>query len=429
MQLSYRQARLPLRWLLALVAVVASVAMPTLARADKDNNEDKPAVTDKDVPAPPISKEPSSRPEDTSSKRIALEMSTYEDSDHVTVFTPSMNATIDNVTQGASISGHYLVDVVSAASADIVSTATARWQEVRQAGGLEATYKPHETGMTLAGSMSSEPDYLALSLGAQLTHEFNEKNSTLLLGYGYSHNTVGYHYTPFTVFSRIVLSSTFSAGLTQVINRSTVGSVALDLDVENGDQSKPYRYIPIFSPTNAPLVTNGASIADVSRLRLPERPAEQLPLSRDRYSVTGRLAHRFDGSTMRLEERFYWDSWLMVASSSDFRWIFDIGRRFEFWPHLRVHAQKGVNFWQRAYVDASTTGFAIPEFRTGNRELGPLLSETGGGGIKVFLGKAGNPKSLSIALHADAVHTNYTNDIYVSSRDSFLGALILEGEL
>ncbi len=430
MQLTRRQALLPLRSRIAALLVAAfSLAAPAPARADKDNHEDPPAVTDKDIPAPPITKEQSSRPEDTSGKRIALEMSTYEDSDHVTVFTPSINATVDNVTQGASISGHYLVDVVSAASADIVTTASSRWKEVRQAAGLEGTYKPHETGVTLAGSMSSEPDYLALSVGAQLMHEFNEKNSTLLFGYGYSHNTVGYHFTPFSVFSRLVQSNTFSLGLTQVIDRSTVGSLAVDADFESGDQSKPYRYIPMFSPVNAALVTNGASIADVARLRLPERPAEQLPMARARYSLTGRVAHRFDGSTLRLEERGYADSWLMFASSSDLRWIVDLGRRFELWPHLRFHAQKAVNFWQRAYIDPSTVGFQIPEFRTGNRELGPLVSETGGVGIKVFLGKAGNPKSLSIALHADAVHTNYLNDIYITSRNSILSALILDGEL
>ena len=293
----------------------------TSARADKDNQEDAPAVTEKEVPTPPVAKEVTTRPEDTSTKRVALEMSAYTDTDNVTVFTPSVNASIENVTQGASISGHYLVDVVSAASADIVSTASGRWTEVRQAGGLEGTYKPRETGFTVAGAMSSEPDYLSLSAGVQLTQDFNEKNTTLLLGYGYGHDTVGYHFTPFSVFSRIVQSSTISGGLTQVIDRSTVGSLALDLNIENGDQSKPYRYIPMFSPEVATTVPNGASIDWVTLHRLPERPAEQLPLNRERWALTGRIAHRFDGSTLRFEQRAYADSWLMVATSTDLRWI------------------------------------------------------------------------------------------------------------
>ena len=47
---------------------------------------------------------------------------------------PMIAASIENVTTGASIRGRYLVDVVSAASVDIVSTASRRWQETRQAG-------------------------------------------------------------------------------------------------------------------------------------------------------------------------------------------------------------------------------------------------------------------------------------------------------
>ena len=429
MQLTRESGGQRIRAVLRIGLLVTVSAFSVPARADKDNQPDTPAVAVQDVPTPPIAKEPSTRPEDTSTKHVALEMSAYSDTDHVAVLTPSVTATVENVTQGASISGHYLVDVVSAASVDIVSTASGRWQEVRQAGGLEGTYKPHETGITLAGAVSSEPDYLSYSLGGQFTQDFNDKNSTLLLGYGFGHDTVGYHFTPFSVFSRIVLASTLSVGLTQVINRSTVGSLSLDLNIESGDQSKPYRYIPMFSPTEAPLVPNGASIDYVTTHRLPERPAEQLPLGRDRYSLSGRLAHRLDGSTIRLDERAYVDSWLMVASSSDVRWIVDMSRRVEVWPHLRFHVQNGVNFWKRAYVSESSTGFELPEFRTGNRELGPLASETVGGGIKVFLGKAGNPKSLSIAAHVDGSYTNYLDDLYISSRASVLGAFILDGEL
>ena len=413
--------------------VLAGVALVGLdagwARADKDNREDAPAVSSPDIPTPPIAREASTRPEDTSTKRVSLEMSSYTDSDNVTVFTPSVTGSIENVTQGASLRGHYLVDVVSAASADIVSTASQRWQEVRQAGGLEATYKPRDTGFTVAGAGSSESDYLSLSFGAQITQDFNEKNTTLLLGYSYGHDTVGYHFTPFSVFSHIVQSSTINAGITQVLDRSTVGSLAFDLNLENGDQSKPYRYIPMFSPAEAPNVPNGASIAFVTDHRLPERPAEQLPLTRQRLSLTGRLSHRFDGSTLRAEERVYGDSWMMFASSTDVRWIFDLARRVQLWPHVRFHAQNAVNFWQRAYVSESTTGFVLPELRTGNRELGPLVTETGGAGLKFFLGAEGNPKSLSIAVHCDTSYTSYLNDLYVTSRSSVLGALILEGEL
>src|SRR6185437_10826448 len=155
-----------------------------------------------------------------------------------------------------------------------------------------------------------------------------------------------------------------------------------------GDQSKPYRYVPMFSQSVAAQIQKGESIDQVNQLRLPERPLEQLPLSRRRLAVTARYAHRFDGSTVRLEERVYDDSWGLFASSSDARWIFDLGSRFALWPHARFHVQNAVSFWQRAYVSGPAPGWDLPEYRTGDRELGPLWTVTGGGGLYFYIGGA-----------------------------------------
>jgi hypothetical protein len=373
--------------------------------------------------------------EDNSTKRVTLEMASYTDTDHVTVYSPSIAASIDNVTQGMSLRGSYLVDVVSAASVDIVSTASQAWHETRQAGTLETEYKPHEFGVTLGGSVSSEPDYLSYGIGLSITQDFDEKNTTLTAGYGYGHDIAGRagadgQVTPFSVFSRVIEHGTFNLGVTQVVNRSTVASLSGDLMLDNGDQSKPYRYIPMFSANVAASVPVGASIAWVTANRLPERPLEQLPLSRQRYAITGRLGHRFDGSTIRLEERVYADSWLLLASTSDIRWIFDVGRRFAIWPHAHFHVQSGVNFWQLAYVSNNNGGtWDLPQFRTGDRELGPLNTVSGGGGIRAYLGPSADPQAWSLTLQGDAMYTDFLDDLYIQNRTGFLGTLTFEVEL
>ena len=63
--------------------------------------------------------------------------------------------------------------------------------------------------------------------------------------------------------------------------------------------------------------------------RLPERVLEQLPTSRNRFSMSGRLAHRFQSSTLRLDERLYADSWLLLATTTDARYLVDASKRFE----------------------------------------------------------------------------------------------------
>jgi hypothetical protein len=414
------------RWCAAGAIAIVGAAL-TLAR--RASAEDDPFAKDKSADAPVPAETAAPKPKDTSTKRVSLEVATYADTDNVTVFTPSVNMSIENVTAGASIRGSYLVDVVSAASADIVSTASQRWSEARQAGTLELEYKPRDFGILLGSSIASEPDYFSYGLGVQMTKDFNEKNTTLIGGFGYGHDTIGRAGTPFSVFSRTLVTATFNGGITQVINRTTVASFVGDIVIENGDQSKPYRYIPMFAENVAPLVPNGASIAWVTANRLPERPLEQLPLQRQRYAVTSRLAHRFDASTIRLEERIYWDTWALVASSTDLRWIFDVSRRVSLWPHARFHVQDGVSFWQKAYVSGPAPGWDLPEYRTGDRELGPLWTTTGGGGLRFYLGSNADPRSLSLSLTGDVMYTSFLDDLYLTSRTGGLGALTVEGEL
>jgi hypothetical protein len=374
--------------------------------------------------------------EDTATKRAAMEFAGYNDSDHVTVVTPSVNAGIENVS-GATLNGSYLVDIVSAASADIVSTASRRWEEVRQAGTLAGQYKPHDFGVGVGGSVSSEPDYLSYGFFATMVKDFDEKNWTLNVGYGFSHDTAGRcgtggACTPFSVFSRDLQRGSFNGGISWVVDRQTLASVGMDLILENGDQSKVYRYIPMFAPNVAPNVPNGANIDAVNRNRLPERPLEQLPLERHRFALTARVAHRYDASTLRVEERFYDDDWGLVASSTDARWIFDLGTRFAVWPHARLHVQSQTSFWQRAYISgpggANGTGWDLPEYRTGDRELGPLWTTEGGFGIKWYLGTEAEPRSWQLGLSGDAMYTSFLNDLYLTERTAFLGALTLEAE-
>ncbi len=372
-------------------------------------------------------------PEDTARKRASLEIAGYSDSDHVTVFTPSVHAAIDN-TSGASLSGSYLVDVVSAASVDIVSTASQRWQEVRQAGDVAGEYKPRDIGVGVGGSLSREPDYLSYGGYGVVTKDFDEKNWTVTLGYGYSHDTAGRCgadgvCTPFSVFAHQIDRSAFNGGASWVVDAATLASVSVDVVIESGDQSKPYRYIPMFSPAVAAGAPLGASIGWVNAYRLAERPLEQLPLELHRTALTGHYAHRFDGSTLRLEERVYDDDWGLLASTTDVRWIFDLGHRIALWPHARFHGQSSVVFWRRAYVSGTANGFDLPQYRTGDRELGPLLTLGGGMGLRVYLGGRGRPEQLALQLAYDGMFTSFLDDLYVTQRTAMLGTLTFLGEL
>ena len=233
------------------------------------------------------------------------------------------------------------------------------------------------------GSFSSEPDYLAWAAGGTAMLDVDQKNFTLLAGYAYGHDTIGRSGTPFSVFSRSLSRNAFNGAVTIVVNPTTLVVVGGDLVRERGDPSKPYRYIPLFTPEVAAGVARGASIDDVNRLRLPERPLEQLPLARDRYAAWARYLRRFSRETLRLEERLYTDTWSLRATSTDARFMLDWRERWQLASHVRFHAQSPVSFWQRAYT---VTDAGVPALRTGDRELGPLWSLTGRWGLSLERG-------------------------------------------
>ena len=356
---------------------------------------------------------------------VALGYGQYADTDHVFVETPSITGTVTNPIAGWSVGGQYLVDVVSAASVDIVSTASRSWHEVRQEGALDASYKPKTLGAQVNATVSDEPDYVSWSGGGAVTQDLMNKNVTWLLGYAHGHDVAGRTGTPFSVFSHVIDRNAFDAVLTLVLSPTTVTSLMGDVIFENGDQSKPYRYIPLFAPgTNVPV---GAPIDLVNSLRVSARPLEQLPLARQRYAVTARMLHRARRATLRVDERLYVDSWAMMATTTDARYLFDIGRRVETGPHARLHAQTAVSFWQRAY--AFGPGYEVPALRTGDRELGPLVNLTGGWTLRIGLGGDATPSSWALVFDLNATSTQYLDDLYVTQRTSVLGGVSLEADL
>ena len=297
----------------------------------------------------------------------STEVATYVDTDNVFVMTPTIAGSIANELAGWRVSGRYLVDVVSAASADVVSTASPPFVEVRNAGTLEGTYKPKSFGVTANAAVSFEPDYASVLGGIALTADLLDKNLTLTFGYSHLHDIAGRTGTPFSVFSRVLDRDALKLGGTIVASRSTLVSIVTDLMIEYGDPSKPYRYVPMFAPgTDVP---RGASIDLVTQLRLPARVLEQLPLRRDRLAVSAGLSHRFRRSTLRLDELLYADTWDLKATATDARWLFDVGRRFEIGPHLRFYAQTSASFWQRGYtlVGESTSPRCAPEIASSGR--------------------------------------------------------------
>ncbi len=158
--------------------------------------------------------------------------------------------------------------------------------------------------------------------------------------------------------------------------------------------------------------------------------AERTPLERNRFALSGYLSRRFGGSTLRIGERLYADDWGLLATTTDARFIIDVGRRFFVWFHVRGHVQNGVSFWRRAYVGSVTSdGSSQPTYRTGDRELSPLIAGTAGAGVRWNFGRARDPSAWGLVLQQDTIATHFENALYVKDRLGALAILQVEAEL
>ncbi len=350
------------------------------------------------------------------------ELATYADNDHVFVVSPSIAGNVSKPASGWSVGANYLVDVVSAASVDIVSTASRRFIETRQAGGINGATQWGKLGVSANGNVSVEPDYGSYTGGASATYDLCDKNFTALLSYYHGYDIAGRHDTPWNVWNHQINTNGVKLGGTIILTRATYLAIVGDLIFEDGDTSKPYRYVPMFAPGT--VVTKGESIANVNRDRLSARALEQLPTDRQRYALSARIGHRFSWATLRMDERLYTDAWGLKATTTDGRFIVTPTQRLEAGPHVRFHAQGPVDFWQRAYT--MRTGLDFPALRTGDRELGPLVNLTGGATARVLMGPATNPRKFVLGIDANVTSTSYLDDIYLSQRTSEVIALVVE---
>ncbi len=362
--------------------------------------------------------------------RAAIDLSAYSDTNSVAVYTPGVNLSVSSPTAGWNIGGNFIIDAVSAASPDIVSTASPPFKEYRYGGGITGGYKPGLYGGQASASISSSPDYVSYTGGLLVQGDFNDKLITPSLGYTYSYDRIGRgpnnFQHDFNPLKGVLNTHEVEAGVTFVMSPTAILVVGGTASFERGDQSQPYRYIPMFDPDLvAPFVPNGATVDLVNRTRLPVRPLEQLPTERDRYAVGARFNKRLNNATLRLEERFYLDTWGIKASSTDARYMVDLSRHLRVWPHVRAHVQTGANFFRLAYSAALDPdgGITVPLYRTGDRELAPLVTGTGGGGVRIGLGEPEGEIKYGITLVGDVMYTRYLKALYVTTRTAVYGSV------
>jgi hypothetical protein len=364
--------------------------------------------------------------------KLGAEVSGYTDDLDVHVLSPAIDASVASPTAGWHVGGSYLVDVVSAASPDLVSMASPPFKEVRHAASLSGGAAIDLVDLGVHGDLSREPDYLSLTGGGDVALELDEKRVVPRVGYSFSHDRVGIRNTPLSQFERHLATHAIEAGVTLVVNKETLVVLGLSAQIQRGEQSKLYRFVPVFDPAKAKDVRPGESADDVNRERLNVRPRELLPDERDRYALGARMNHRLPTGTLRADERLYTDTWGIQATTTDARYVHDLGDRLRLWPHLRVHVQTGADFYRLAYpalLDQDGAVLSMLPYRSGDRELSPMMTLTGGGGARIALTSDEAGPRYALVAEGEVMWSKFFRSLFVTTRTAVYGTLRFEVEL
>jgi hypothetical protein len=309
--------------------------------------------------------------------------------------------------------------------------ASPAYKEVRHAVAAGGGYKVGAADLIVNGFLGSEPDYVSRSVGAAVATELNEKLIVPRLGYNFSSDRIGIRNTPFSQFERNLATHEIEAGITFVMSPTTLLVTGITGQFVLGENAKLYRYIPMFAPDVAPKVSPGESIDAVNANRLPVRSRELVPHTRDRFSIGARVNHRFTNGTLRVEERLYDDSWGIKASTTDAKYLHDLGDRLRVWPHLRYHVQSGASFYKLAYpaaIEMSDVPLQVFTYRTDDRELSPMMTVTAGGGARIALTGDKAPVQYGIILSGEVMYSRYFKSLYIVARTGVYGTVGFEAE-
>jgi hypothetical protein len=257
------------------------------------------------------------------------------------VMQPMLDAMFDAGSRGI-VTGHFLIDAITSASASSGAANAAPFTETRYEGGLGYT---HDLGGVVLGAdakYSTESDYVSTYAGVRGQVELGQKNTVLGLGAGISRDTISAAAAqgPFRPSLRcdaehpdaadcaLTVYSVFGSA-SQVVARDAVIGVSVDVSSLQGYQSNPYR------------------TAIVGEALVPERhPTER---TREAFAASARYYVARTGTTLIGAYRYYRDSWQVHAHTPELRIVQEAGRDADAAIRLRYYTQDGAYFFRDRY--------------------------------------------------------------------------------
>lgn len=324
--------------------------------------------------------------------RAATWLEVYDDDDGLNVISSQVSLR-GEATEGVELSASHEVDIISSATADVVSAASPRGYEERRHGLSFGAQWEVEAGTILSIRLlpSWEVDYRSKAAMLGFSREWIDRRLTTSITSRLSLDQVGRSGSGEHAFKDLNTVAV-AFGLGWIISRYTLVQAKYEPQRSSGYLSNPYRFVDI-------LWDDGKLVS----------AAEVVPNTRLRHAMAIGIRHALTEEWfLSGNYRFYTDTWGMTSHTGEVELQHALG-----WDdiilglNLRAYRQSAANFQKATYEAMSGT---LPTFRTSDKMLAESWSMLGGVRAEYSLGKLGFLKGLRLALKLEAYRQRF-NDI------------------
>lgn len=299
-----------------------------------------------------------------------------------------------------SVSGQYYVDMVSAASVDVLATAS-EYTEERTEYTLGVDYLHEDSILSLGYTNSSENDYEANTVYFSVSQEFFGGMSTVTMGYARGWDDVGIAGND--SFGEEADRQNYQLGLNQVLTRNSLVGVDLEVVTDEGFLQNPYRQNRFINPDDP-----------TGFLYQPER----YPETRTSFSVAARALYYLPyRASIRGEYRYFTDSWDINAQTFELAYVQALNPRWTLEGRARYYIQNEAEFYSDLFAfENSQTHLAR------DKEMSSFSGTTLGGGVVYEWKQTSLPgiQRLQASLLVDWLDFSYDNFRDVTASGDFL---------
>lgn len=274
--------------------------------------------------------------------------------------------------------------------------------ETRTMPTFSGKYYFDDTTLAFSGGMSEEPDFLSNFGSVNVSHEMNNKLTTVSAGYNISSNqitrTTDHHGTAvehvhgnndnspnYPELNDTSIFNGFNLGISQVLTKNTLFQSTANYTNQSGYLSNPYKFVYIrgeVTPEEYYIIEQASSGApidwnSITQLEMVglELFREVRPESRNLFSISNRINQHIPSldASAHIDYRYFIDDWGINSHTLELKWFQSLPMGITITPNFRYYSQSQADFFAPYFLSPRSDGYYSSDFR-----LADFGSLTGG---------------------------------------------------